>query len=210
MQLARAIVSRFVYNPKQGIAPSGLYSQLTPQMNALRALAINPNAQNKQEFIQAATQNPMMFGGMVGPVQAKGNMINTNALAEQSNKYGTNMYTPPPSNYQGESVQGKFELPIYDKAGNIIENRSYNSSADVKNAMQRLALEPGQMAGPPRNVTPDSIASLAGGRPAHQAALEQAANSKNWVKVGQILDSIPLDDPYKQSMESLFRKFVPK
>lgn len=47
------------------------------------------------------------------------------------------------------------------------------------------------------------------GRPAHQVALEQAVNSGDYVKVGQILDSIPPTDAYKGTMESLFRKYVP-
>lgn len=42
-------------------------------------------------------------------------------------------------------------------------------------------------------------------RPAHQAALEAAHNAGDFGQVKQILNSIPNSDPYKKSMESLFR-----
>ncbi len=42
-------------------------------------------------------------------------------------------------------------------------------------------------------------------RPAHQAALEAAHNAGDTKQVQEILDAIPAGDPYKKSMESLFR-----
>ncbi len=48
-----------------------------------------------------------------------------------------------------------------------------------------------------------------GTRPVHQRALEEAVNNGNWDEVVKILDSIPPNDPYKASMESLFRSLIP-
>lgn len=45
-------------------------------------------------------------------------------------------------------------------------------------------------------------------RPSTQVQLEQANNAGDFKKVGEILDSIPADDPFKQSMESIFRPKV--
>jgi hypothetical protein len=49
---------------------------------------------------------------------------------------------------------------------------------------------------------------FSGGRPVHQQLLEQSINSKNWYEAKRVLDSIPVDDPYKQPMENLFREKV--
>ena len=46
-------------------------------------------------------------------------------------------------------------------------------------------------------------------RPPHQAAIEQAMKAKDYTKVKQILDAIPAGDPYKASMESLFKSILP-
>lgn len=45
-------------------------------------------------------------------------------------------------------------------------------------------------------------------RPAHQALLEKAANSGNVKELQRILNSIPKTDPYKISMESIFRPMI--
>lgn len=52
------------------------------------------------------------------------------------------------------------------------------------------------------------VISITDSRPAHQSALEAAMARKDYQAIQQILDSIPPDDPYKQSMESLFRPMV--
>lgn len=46
--------------------------------------------------------------------------------------------------------------------------------------------------------------------PAHQGALEVAVKNKDWTKVSGILDNIPATDPYKVSMEKLFRPMIQK
>ncbi len=53
------------------------------------------------------------------------------------------------------------------------------------------------------------VNKAANSRPTTQIQLEQAAAGNDLNKVGQILDNIPSNDPYKQSMETLFRKYVP-
>lgn len=41
-------------------------------------------------------------------------------------------------------------------------------------------------------------------RPQHQIDLENAINQKDYVKVKEIIDKIPDDDPYKKTMQSMF------
>lgn len=57
----------------------------------------------------------------------------------------------------------------------------------------------------------EGVSSIAAdGRPAHQAMLEEAMQAKDFEKIGNILDSIPEGDQYKQTMESVFRQYVPQ
>lgn len=53
------------------------------------------------------------------------------------------------------------------------------------------------------------VNNTATSRPQSQILLEQASKAKDFKKVGEILDNIPSTDPYKGSMEGLFRGSVP-
>lgn len=59
--------------------------------------------------------------------------------------------------------------------------------------------------------TPQAISNVVqNSRPIHQVLLEKAASTGDFKGVGQILDSIPPTDPYKQPMEHIFRSTVPQ
>lgn len=99
--------------------------------------------------------------------------------------YDPKTKTPFPAGLIGKSIQ---------------TDRLPKGSTERKQAMFDTAMMP--------------VMGLSGGvqssRPIHQVLLEKAANSGDMKGVGQILDAIPATDPYKASMERLFRPHVPQ
>lgn len=114
--------------------------------------------------------------------------------------YDPKTNTPFPSGFIGKSIQAR-KQPM----GSPEQINSYINMAQ----MAGLTSPTGSFIHPIDN--PQSISNVVqNSRPIHQVLLEKAANSGDMKGVGQILDSIPANDPYKQSMEGLFRSSVPK
>lgn len=90
---------------------------------------------------------------------------------------------------------------------NILDKLMGKVNPSAFNTGQEAGLAPapsiaGKLANPGGISGEDVLAQA--GRPPHQAALEAASNAGDMAQVRQIIDSIPMDDPYKQSMENLF------
>ena len=89
-----------------------------------------------------------------------------------------------------------------------IVGREARNLADLEAYERRLAGQGVPQSAMPSQVREKFPASFSSGRPWHQQALEDAMAQKDMARIRQILDSIKMRDPYKMSMESIFRPKV--
>jgi len=59
-------------------------------------------------------------------------------------------------------------------------------------------------------VAEPTISQLQGNRPAHQVLIENALNKRDYFAAQQVVDKIPVTDPYRASMQNVINSLMPK
>ena len=149
----------FIQDPNTGrVFPSGgIWGMHDIAQNAQD---LGSGAISKEQYIQKASRPNALMMGLTNPVQGGDVMAAQNAVkAGQDIAGGTRLITQPNTGhtYGGQMENtGVYELNIYDKnTGKIIRKSTYGTTADMRNAMSRIALGPNEIA-MPRDVTPEN------------------------------------------------------